>query len=53
MKIEKLETKSQERKSEKKFSRGSSSTGKRFRESQVESVQGFATRGRRQGPTMT
>ena len=45
--------KSQERKSEKKLSRGSSSSGKRARESQVESVQDSATRGRRQGPTMT
>ena len=53
MKIEKLETKSQERKSERKFSRGSSSSGKRARESQVESVHGSTTRGRRQEPTMT
>ena len=53
MKIEKLETKSQEGKLERKFSRGSSSFSKRARESQIESVQGFATRGRRQGPTMT
>ena len=53
MKIEKLETKSQERKLERKFSRGSSSSGKRARESQVELVQGSATSGRRQGPTMT
>ena len=45
--------KSQERKKEKKFSRGVSSSGKRHRESQVDSVQGSATRGRRQGPTMT
>ena len=45
--------KSQERKKEKKFSRGGSSSGKRSRESQVDSVQGSATRGRRQGPTMT
>ena len=51
MKIEKSETNSQE--SERKFSRGSSSSGKRARESQVESVQGSTTRGRRQGPTMT
>ena len=53
MKIEKSEMKSQERKSERKLSRGSSSSGKRARESQVESIQGYATRGRRQGPTMT
>ena len=43
----------QERKKEKKFSRGGSSSGKRPRESQVDSVQGLATRGRKQGPTMT
>ena len=53
IKIEKFETKSQERKKEKKFSRGGSSSGKRPRESQVDLVQGSATRGRRQGPTMT
>ena len=45
--------KSQERKKEKKFSRGGSSLGKRPRESQDDSVQGSTTRGRRQGPTMT
>ena len=45
--------KSQERKKEKKFSRGGSFSGKIPRESQVDSVQGSATRGRRQGPTMT
>ena len=45
--------KSQERKKEKKFSRGGSSSGKRPRESQVDSVRGPTTRGRRQGPTMT
>ena len=53
IKIEKLEMKSQERKKEKKFSRGGSSSRKRPRESQVDLVQGLATRGRRQGPTMT
>ena len=53
IKIEKSEMKSQERKKEKKFSRGGSSSGKRLRESQVDSVRGPATRGRRQGPTMT
>ena len=53
IKIEKSEMKSQERKKEKKFSRGGSSSGKRPRESQVDSVQGSATRGRRQGLTMT
>ena len=45
--------KSQERKKEKKFLRGVSSSRKRPRESQVNSVQALATRGRRQGPTMT
>ena len=53
IKIEKSEMKSQERKKEKKFLRGGSSSGKRPRESQVDSVQGSATRSRRQGPTMT
>ena len=53
IKIEKSEMKSQERKKEKKFSRGGSSLGKKPRESQVDSVQGLAIRGRRQGPTMT
>ena len=46
IKIEKSEMKSQERKKEKKFSRGGSSSGKRPRESQDDSVQGSATRGR-------
>ena len=53
IKNEKSEMKSQERKKEKKFSRGGSSSGKRPRELQVDSVQGLTTRGRRQGPTMT
>ena len=53
MKIEKSEMKSQERNRERKFSRGSSSSGKRTRDSEVESVHGFAIRGRKQGPTMT
>ena len=53
IKIEKSEMKSQERMKNKKFSRGDSSSGKRRRESQVDSIQGLATRGRRQGPTMT
>ena len=53
IKIEKFEMKSQERKKEKKFSRGGSSSGKRHREPQVDSIQGSATRGRRQGPIMT
>ena len=53
IKIEKSKMKGQERKKEKKFSREGSSSGKRPRESQVDSVQGLTTRGRRQGPTMT
>ena len=53
MKIEKSEMKSQERNWERKFFRGGSSSSKRTRESQVDSVQGYAIRGRRQGPTMT
>ena len=44
---------SRERKTERKFSKVSSSSGKRTRESQVEPVHGSTTRGRRQGPTMT
>ena len=47
IKIEKSEMKSQERKKEKKFSRGGSFSRKRLRESQVNSVQGPTTRGRR------
>ena len=53
IKIKKSEMKSQERKKEKKFSRGGSSSGKRPRESQVDSIQGSLIRGRRQGSTMT
>ena len=53
MKIEKSEMKSKEINRERKFYRGSSSSSKRTRDSQVESVHGFATRGRRQGPIMT
>ena len=53
MKIEKLEMKSQKRNRERKLSRGGSSSSKRTRESQEESVHGLATRSRRQGPTMT
>ena len=45
--------KNQERNRERNFSRGGSSSGKRTRESQVNSVHGSATRGRRQGPTIT
>ena len=53
IKIAKSEMKSQERKKEKKFSRGGSSSGKRPRESQVDSIQGLTTRDKKQGPTMT
>ena len=53
MKIEKSEMKSHERNRERKFSRDGSSSGKRTRKSQVDLVQGYAIRGRRQGPTMT
>ena len=52
MKIEKSEMMSQERKLERKLSRGSNSSGNRTRKSQVESVHSSATRGRRQGPTI-
>ena len=47
MKIEKFEMMSQERNRERKFFRGSSSSSKIMRESQVESVHGSVTRGRR------
>ena len=53
MKIEKSKMKSQKRKSYRKFSRYSSSSDKKARESQVESVHGSTIRGKRQGPTMT
>ena len=46
MKIEKSEIVSQERNRERKFSRGSSSSGKRTRDSQIESVHGSTTIGR-------
>ena len=50
MKVEKFEASSRERFQKRQLSRGaSSSSGKRARESQAESVQGSATRGRRQG----
>ena len=45
--------KSQERNRERKFFRCGSSSDKRTKESQVDSVQGSTTRGKRQGPTMT
>ena len=53
IKIKKSEMKSLEIKKEKKFSRGSSSSGKRPGESQVDSIQGSTTRDKRHGPTMT
>ena len=51
MKVERLETSSKEKSQKKKFSKGTSSSGKRARDIQVESVRGSATRGRRQGGT--
>ena len=45
--------KNQERNQERKFSRGGSSSGKRTRESQVDSIHGSTIRSKRQGPTMT
>ena len=52
MKVERLETNSKEKPQKKKFSKGASSSfGKRARDVQAESVQGSATRGRRQGGT--
>ena len=53
MKMKKSEMMIQERNQERKFSRVGPSSGKRTRESQVESVYSYATRGRSQGPTMT
>ena len=52
MKIEKSEIMSRERNLKRKFSRGGSFSGKRTRDSQVESVHSAATRGRWQGPTV-
>ena len=53
MKVERLETSNKEKSQKKKFSEGaSSSSGKRARDVQAESVQGPATRGRRQGGTL-
>ena len=53
MKVEISEVVEKERSQEKKFSRGGSSSCKRARESQADSVHGSATRGRRQGLTVT
>ena len=52
MKVEKPESSNQERSQKKAFSRGGSSSGKRVRELQVDSVHGSATRGRRQWPNV-
>ena len=53
MKVEKSEASSRERFQKRKLYRGaSSSSGKRAIESPAESVQGSATRGRRQGSTV-
>ena len=53
MKVEKSEASSREIFQMRKLSRGAfSSSGKRARESPAESVQGSATRGRRQGSTV-
>ena len=50
MKVERLETSSKEKSQKKKLSKGASSSyGKRARDVQAESLQGSATRGRRQG----
>ena len=52
MKVERLETNNKEKSQKKKFSKGaSSSSGKRARDVQADSIQGSATRGRRQGGT--
>ena len=53
MKVEKSEASSRERFQKRKLSKGvSSSSGKRARESQTESIHSSATRGRRQGNTV-
>ena len=52
MKVERLETSNKEKSQNKKFSKGASSpSSKRARDVQAESIQGSATRGRRQGGT--
>ena len=53
MKVEKSEMSNRERNHKRKFARGGSSSGKRIRESQAESVYSSTARGRRQGPTVT
>ena len=53
MKVEKYEESSRERFKKRRLSRGaSSSSGKRARESQTESIHSYATRGRRRGNTI-
>ena len=52
MKVEKFEMRNRERNHKRKFVRGGSSLGKRIRESQVESMNSSAVRGRRQGLTI-
>ena len=52
MKVEKPESSNQERSQKKEFSRGGSSSSKRVRELQVDSVHCLVTRGRRQGPNV-
>ena len=51
MKVEKFEVSSKERFQKRKFSEGDSSSGKRARDSQAESMYNSVGRGRRQGPT--
>ena len=53
MKVEKFEVSSKERFQKRKFSRGGSSSSKRARDSQAESVCSSVGRGRSQGPTTT
>ena len=50
--VEKFEMSNQERNQKRKFLRGGSSSGKRMRESQAESMYSSATKGRRQRPTV-
>ena len=50
MKVEKFEMSNWKRNQKRKFARGGSSSGKRIRESQAESMYSSTIRGRRQGP---
>ena len=52
MKVKKFEMSNRERNQKRKFARGGSSSGKRIRESQAESVYSSVVRGRRQGLTV-